>query len=140
MNSNVTHGTVLDLGEAGFESGVLCAEGPVLVAFWAPWSEPCRILRPTLDAIAAACAGTVTVVRINADDAPELSLWYDVQSVPTLLYFVNGRVRHRLVGTASTSAILDRLKQAAEPATEPGLGGGPISADGQAPGHFQGHV
>jgi thioredoxin 1 len=88
---------------------VLCSRKPVLVAFSAVWSRPCRILEPELREVAAACAGSVKVVKVNADDNPDLSLWYGVQSIPTLLYFVDGTLRGRIVGTASKKAILAKL-------------------------------
>jgi len=49
-------------------------------------------------------------VKINADDSLELSLAYEIQSIPTLIYFVDGKPRFRIVGTASKEAILAKLK------------------------------
>lgn len=100
---------VVDVVEAAFGEEVLKSELPVLVAFWAPWSRPCRILDATLGEVAVAAGGRLKVVRINADDHPELSLWYDIQSLPTLLFFVTGHLRAKTVGTASKTAILSRL-------------------------------
>ncbi len=100
---------IIEIGEANFNSEVLWCKQPVLVAFLAPWSQPCRIIRPILDEIALACAGAVKVVNINADDFPDLGIWYEIQSIPTLLCFVNGEVRARIVGTATKKAILSKL-------------------------------
>jgi thioredoxin-like negative regulator of GroEL len=50
------------------------------------------------------------VVKVNADDSLDLSLWYDIQSVPTLLYLVQGNPCVRIVGTATKEAILAKLK------------------------------
>jgi len=99
----------LEVSQVDFEAEVLRSGQPALVEFWAPWSRPCRILEAALDEVAASCAGRVKVVRVNADDDPELSMWYGIESVPTLLYFVLGSVRGRLVGTASKEAILAKL-------------------------------
>lgn len=110
MNPSQDKPPIVELGHTGFEAEVLRSEHPVLVAFWAPWSRPCHILDPALDEVAIACGGSVKVVKVNADDNPELSLWYDVQSIPTLLYFVSGSLRARLVGTASKEAILSKLQ------------------------------
>jgi len=49
-------------------------------------------------------------VKLNADDHPDLGAWYDIQSIPTLLCFVNGKVCFRIVGTASKEAILTKLE------------------------------
>jgi len=110
MNAKPRKMCAAEIGEANFESEVLKSEQPVLVAFWAPWSRPCRVLDGVLTEVAHACAGKVKVVRVNADDNPDLSLWYEVQSIPTLLYFVDRTLRARIVGTASKEAILAKLR------------------------------
>ena len=99
-----------DISASEFDSAVLRSTLPVLVAFRAPWSRPCHILDSTLDEVATACAHRAKVVRVNADDYPDLSLWYEVQSIPTLLYFVGGEVRAKIVGTASKEAIIARMR------------------------------
>lgn len=81
-----------------------------MVAFLAPWSQPCRIFGPVLEEVADACAKTLKVVRLNADSFPDLGVWYNIHSIPTLLCFVNGEVRVRIVGTASKEAILSKLE------------------------------
>ena len=110
MNLNQHNTATVEVGEADFQSRVLGSKQPVLVAFWAPWSRPCQILGSVLDEVAAACGGKAMVVKVNADDSPDLSLWYDIQSIPTLLYFLNGGLRAKLVGTASKEAILAKLR------------------------------
>lgn len=109
MDSN-KNGAPVEVGESDFESEVLRSKQPVLAAFLAPWSRPCRTAKSVLDEVAAACAGTVKIVKVNADDNPNLGFWYEIQSIPTLLYFVGGNVRGRIVGTASKEAILSQLK------------------------------
>ncbi len=101
---------IVHADEAGFESEVLKSKLPVLAAFWAPWSQPCKVLDSVLDEVATACAASVKIVKVNADDNPDLSLWYEIQSIPTLLVFVEGRVRAKVVGTASKDAILSRVQ------------------------------
>ena len=101
---------IIEIGEANFESEVLRWKQPVLVAFSAAWSRPCQILDAVLEEVAAACAGREKVVRINADNNPDLSLIWNIQSIPTLLYFVDGNLRGRIVGTASKEAILSKLQ------------------------------
>jgi thioredoxin 1 len=104
--------TIPEINQPEFEAEVLKSQQPVLVSFWAGWSQPCRVLGPTLDKVAARCEGRVKVVKVNADDNFDLGLWYDIQFIPTLLYFINGSERARIVGTASTEAILARLQSA----------------------------
>src|SRR5882672_2483390 len=110
MNTNPHNGPIIEIGEANFESEVLRWKQPVLVAFSADWSRPCQILDLVLEEVAAGCAGRVKVARINADNNPDLSLVWKIQSVPTLLYFVDGNLRAKIVGTASKEAILSKLR------------------------------
>ncbi len=109
MNPSQDKLTIRFVGQAEFASEVLQSGKPVLAVFTAPWSRPCQVLETTLNEVVPACDGRVEVVKINADDQPDLSLWYDIQSVPTLLFFVAGRVQTKLVGTASKEAILAKL-------------------------------
>ena len=110
MNSDPVTTPIAEIGEASFRSDVLKSRKPVLVAFWAPWSRPCQILGAVLDEIVTQCTESVTIAKVNADDNPDLSLTYEIQSIPTLLYFANGTLRAKVVGTASKEAILSKLQ------------------------------
>jgi thioredoxin 1 len=101
---------IAEVAEGNFEQEVLRSEQPVLVEFWAPWSRPCQILDSVLLEVAAACAGKAKVVKVNGDSSLYLSLWYDIPAIPTLLCFIDGKLRVRIVGTASKEAILAKLK------------------------------
>lgn len=109
MNMSQNKPSIRFVGQADFVSETLKSGKPVLAVFMAPWSRPCQVLETTLNEVETACEGRVEVVKINADDQPDLSLWYDIQSIPTLLYFVGGRVQARVVGTVSKEAILAQL-------------------------------
>jgi thioredoxin 1 len=101
---------IVEIGETNFKSEVIESKRAVLVAFLAPWSRPCRVILPVLDGVSVASASSMKVVRINADDNPGLGMVYDIHSIPTLLCFVNGEERARIVGTASKEAILVTLR------------------------------
>ena len=109
MNLNYTNPNLRFVGEANFPSQVLQSKNAILVAFWAPWSKPCHVIDPVLLDVAETCAGKIEVVKVNADDNPNLSLWFGVQHIPTLLYFEAGQLRGQLVGTVSKDAILAKL-------------------------------
>ncbi len=109
-NMNSQNGALLAIAAEDFKAEVLESNQPVLVEFWAPWSRPCQVFDSVLRELAGACAGKVKVVKVNADDSLDLSLWYDIQSVPTLLCFVRGNPGLRIVGTATKEAILAKLE------------------------------
>jgi thioredoxin 1 len=108
MNAAKTQ--IIEIGEMNFEVEVLQSEQPVLVAFFAPWSRACQRVRPVLDEVAKACAGSVKVIKVNADNNPDLGLWYEIQSIPTLLYFVGGSLRGKVIGTVTKEAVFSQLQ------------------------------
>ncbi len=110
MNAAENSSNPIQIDEVNFDSEVLESKQPVLVAFLTLWSRPCAIIAPVLDVIASENASKLKIVRVNADTNPDLSLWYDVQLIPTLLYFVDGNVRARVVGTATKEAVLAKLE------------------------------
>ncbi len=100
---------LVEVSERDFQEQVLESDLPVLVEFWAPWSPPCKILNSVLSDLATTWSGRAKVVRVNADDSLDLSLLYDIQSVPTLIYFLCGKPCLRIVGTATREAILAKI-------------------------------
>lgn len=109
MNEAKPTAKTVPIDGANFDAEVLQSQQPVLVAFLTSWSRPCAILAPVLDEIASECADKLKVGRVDADASLDLSLWYDVDSIPTLLYFVAGTVRAKIIGTATKEAILVKL-------------------------------
>ena len=111
---NTQNGALPLINAIDFKTEVLESQQPVLVVFWAPWSRPCQVIDSVLQELASACAGKVKLVKVNADDSLDLSLWYDIQSVPTLVYFVKGNPSLRIVGTATRDAIMAKLNGLSE--------------------------
>ena len=109
MNANIQSKRLFEVGEASFETEVLQSPCPVLVLFWAPWSNPCQKLKPVLDEVAVDCAGRVKIGRINTDDHPTLRLRYEIEFIPTLICFEGGNEGIRIIGIASKETILSRF-------------------------------
>ena len=109
MNTNQKQNRIVEIGGADFEAQVLASRKLVIVAFSSPWSRPCHVLESVLDEIAATYESRLKVLKVNADDHPDLSLLYNIQSVPTLLFFVDGNLSAKTVGTVSKEAILAKL-------------------------------
>jgi len=94
-----------------FDTLIRKAERPILAAFLAPWSRPCQLLAPIVRDLQVSYEGNVEVISIDADSHPELGVCYEVNSIPTLLYFFAGRMLARQVGFVSKQAIISQLDQ-----------------------------
>jgi len=106
----------VEINETNFESEVLQSNQTVLVDFWAEWCGPCKMLAPALDEIATEQAGRVKVAKVNVDVNSELASRFGIQSIPTLLYFVSGKLRDKIVGVVGKRAIISKLEKLAVPA------------------------
>ena len=102
----------IDVTSSTFEKEVLLAPEVVLVDFWAPWCGPCRMLAPTLEAIAklaeedATYKGKIKVVKVNVDEEEALAQEYNISSIPDMKFFHNKTVKQQLTGARDKAAIL----------------------------------
>ena len=70
----------------------------VVVDFWAPWCQPCKIVEPIVEKLAKEMKGKVVFAKVNSDRNRKLAMKYKIMSIPTLLLFKNGRLAARQVG------------------------------------------
>ncbi len=98
-------GNVMEVTDHNFEQDVLQNKQPVLVDFWAAWCAPCRMLAPTVDAIAEKYSASARVVKLNVDENPAISQRYGIKGIPTLILFKDGKEEERVVGATSKDAI-----------------------------------
>jgi thioredoxin 1 len=94
---------VTEVNDANFENEVLNAHQPVLVDFWAAWCAPCRMLAPTVEAVAEKYQGKAKVVKLNVDENVDSSSRYGIKGIPTLILFREGKEAERVVGVPSNA-------------------------------------
>jgi thioredoxin 1 len=102
---------VLEVNDATFDQEVLQSEQPVLVDFWAVWCGPCKAIGPTVDAVAAAYAGRLKVIKINVDENGATPSRYGIRGIPALLFFKGGKVADQVVGYVPQDVIEEKVKR-----------------------------
>ena len=104
-------GEPIHVTDAAFEKTVMQSSIPVIVDFWAPWCNPCKMIAPTLEKLASEQEGKLLVAKVNTDDNPEWMNKFGVQGIPTLLFVAGGKVVHRQVGALPERMLRDVVNQ-----------------------------
>src|SRR5947208_9163711 len=102
---------VRETSDGTFENDVLKSDKPVLVDFWAEWCAPCRMLAPTVAAVAEHYGDTASVVKLNVDDNPSTAQRYGIKGIPTLILFRDGKEVERVVGATSKESITKMIEK-----------------------------
>ena len=88
----------------------------VAIDFWAPWCGPCRTFGPMFEEAAKEIGAAAKFVKVNVDDHQDIAGDHDVSSIPTVIYYKDGKIAHRDQGIKPSEDIVQRVKElAAEP-------------------------
>jgi thioredoxin 1 len=104
-----------EVDEITFPNEVLASPGPVLVDFSAVWCGPCKLLDPIVEQLAKEWTGKIKVVKLDVDNSPNIATQFQVMGVPTLMLFIDGKAKERLVGYQPKDRILSKLNPYLQP-------------------------
>jgi thioredoxin 1 len=103
-NESITHVT-----DDSFAADVEQAKGLVLVDFWAEWCGPCRAIAPILEDLATVYDGRAKVTKLDVDANQRTSMRFNVRSIPTLLFFRDGKLVDSVVGLVPKATLAERI-------------------------------
>ena len=102
----------LKFTDDNFRADVLESAHPVLVDFWAPWCNPCRMIAPLIEELATETQGKFAIGKINVDESPNTAVKYGINAIPTLMVFKNGEVVQRFQGMTDKNELKKALEAA----------------------------
>lgn len=100
----------VEVTEDTFDNEVLNSELPVLVDFWAEWCGPCRMVSPIVEELAEEYEGKAKFAKVDVDENAEISMEYNIRSIPSLLFFKDGEVVDQVVGAVPKSKLKKKLE------------------------------
>jgi len=107
----VSNEHIVHTSDASFDKDILKADKPVLLAFWAEWGGPCKMIAPILDEIAKEYKDRLRIAKLNIDENPQTPPKFGIRGIPTLILFKNGTVEAQKVGAVSKSQLAAFLDQ-----------------------------
>ena len=113
----------MEVGDDNFATEIEGHAGLAVVDFWATWCAPCRMIGPIVEQLAGEYAGRAKVAKLDVDNNQRTAARFNVRSIPTILFFKDGKLVDQVVGAVPRPALEAKFKQYS---TAPGVAGGQV--------------
>lgn len=100
----------LEITDANYKEVMADTSKPVVIDFWATWCGPCRMVSPVIDELAKEYEGRVVIGKCNVDDNEDLTMEYGIRNIPTVLFFKNGQLVDKQVGSAPKPTYVQKIE------------------------------
>lgn len=96
--------------DENFEDEVIHSGVPVVIDFWAVWCAPCRLITPIMEELAESYDGKVKIGKLDVDSNQQTAIKFGVRSIPTVLFFKNGKLKDSLIGAGPKRIFVEKLE------------------------------
>ncbi len=96
--------------DENFENEVVHSDVPVVIDFWAVWCAPCRLIAPIMEELAESYDGKVKIGKLDLDGNQQTAIKFGVRSIPTVLFFKNGKLKDSLIGAGPKQIFVEKLE------------------------------
>ncbi len=100
-------GKAIELNSSNFEETI--KEGVCVVDFWAPWCGPCRMVAPVIEELAGQYEGKAKICKVNTDEEQDIAVKFGIRSIPTIVFFKNGKQEDTIIGAAAKQAFEQKI-------------------------------
>lgn len=97
------------VNDSNFDEIILKSNKPAVVDFWAPWCGPCRMIGPIIEELAAEYEGKAVIAKCDVDSSEQVPVKYGIRNIPTILFFKDGELKDKIVGSTTKSAIVSKI-------------------------------
>ncbi len=103
--------SLVHLDDSNFQKEILEEKNPAMVDFYTTWCGPCKIVSPIIEELAKEYKGRFKVGKLNVEEAQAVATKYSIMSVPTLLFFKEGKVIDQVVGVLSKQQLEAKIEE-----------------------------
>jgi len=97
------------VNDSNFNELIIKSDKLAIIDFWAPWCGPCRMIAPIMEELSKEYEGKVVIAKCDVDNSTAVPVKYGIRNIPTILFFKNGELKDKIVGSTAKSTIVAKI-------------------------------